>query len=207
MACIHSKTENYSLLEKMPLPWDSNGELFYYVHNFTTKLSDEEQGNEINAAFDDWNYHLYRFRKSIKRTADPVKAFVHIWFVGGDTGELPIDQYRHIMADPDMIAFWCSGTGLIYINDAVDYKEISLAAALTHEFGHTQGIAHTDQPKDIMYAAYIPGNHITQDTINAINRIYSNTIIRRLYQTSIVDLLAISLILYIIYKITNNHVF
>lgn len=201
MPCIHKDVDKYSLLDTFKLPFDKNGDIYYFINNFGSDLEPKRQIELIDNAFQRWNYHLSRFGYSFKRTEEKEKAFIQIYFVAGKTGSRPEPQYEVILLDKNMIAFCIPDTGIIYINDDIDFSnEIDLAISLEHEIGHSQGIGHTNERNDIMFPDYIPENEITIDTVKALNKLYNKSWHSNIDIYAMEALIGTGLI-YLIYKI------
>lgn len=199
--CLHvNVVQKYSILSGgKKLPFDKEGKLYYYINNYTQKLSPEYQVSAIEAAFETWNYELFDYDCRFVRTNYKEQAYLNVWFVGGDTGVMPDKPYEDILADPDLIAFCVNNK--LWISDLIDWNDgsIDLRVSVEHEIGHSQKIGHTNYDKDIMYPEYIPGNYITGDTKSAIKVIYSSkgyTSIK--YYLQIFALLAVLYLLYLL---------
>lgn len=211
--CLHTEVEMYSLLEGKKLPFDSEGKVYYFVNNLTNKLTPIIQNEAIRQAFNKWNVHLKEYNKEFVETLSKHLAYIQIWFAGGETGVMPYKPYDIIMLDPNMIAFWIPNTGFIYLNDVIEWdiakaiqvgmEPIDLSSSLEHEIGHAQLIAHTkENPNDIMYERYIPGNVITEDSISAIKELYGITKPTHLYKLYY-TVFVIILFTLILYKLLN----
>lgn len=212
MKCIHAEIERFVLLPTMQIPWREDGSLLYFVQNMSTKLAWAYQRTEIDAAFARWNYHLEKHNKEFCRTEHPEEAFVVICFVGGDTGLEPPLDYRLVMLQKEIVAFWAEQTGNIYIKDNMPWgdkaDELSLTIAIEHEIGHLLGIGHTTASKlDIMYFQYDVNNRITQDTIRALDRIFNKRYLPRILDLALWEVLFILLLLYILYTIISEYAF
>jgi hypothetical protein len=204
MGCVHKSVDKFSLLGSKRLPFDEDGNLYYFINNYSTHRGEEVQKQLIVSAFIEWNYELFDYNKTFLLTEIKEKAFIQITFVGGSSKiELPNDL-KPVLEDAGVIAFCPTGTGNLYINDNIDWSDntVDLKYSLIHEIGHSLGIAHTNNKDDIMYSEYIAGNRITKDTINAIKQLYTkpNYYINHL---SLLDIAFIVVILYLIYTFLN----
>ena len=186
--CRHVEVELYSLLKQRKAIFNSDRKQYWYLNNFTNKLPINVQRRSIREAFQRWNDHIREYGKEFVETLEKEKAYIQIYFGGGEKDgptDLYPDTYEIVFEDEEMIAFWIPKTGDIWLNDAVEWdieksillgvEPVDLSCALEHELGHLQYIAHTkDNPNDIMFAQYVPGNRITEDTVEAIKELYEN---------------------------------
>lgn len=199
--CIHvNVVHKYSILSGgKKLPFDKDGKIYYYINNYTQKLSPEYQVEAIESAFETWNYELFDYECRFERTDFKEQAYIHIWFVGGDTEVIPESPYENIIEDPDMIAFCVNNK--MWISDLIQWHEmaIDLKQSVEHEIGHLQKIGHTNYDLDTMYPEYKPGNYITGDTKSAIKIIYSSKqAVSFKYYLQIIALLSV---IYLLYKL------
>lgn len=200
--CIYENltVEKYSLLGRDILPWDDNGQVYYYVQNVTFKLPEARVRQDIDDAFSMWNYYLDEYGLKFVKTLDPALATITLRFAGGQTGVAPDPLYQKFIDDPDILAFVIPGKFDIWINDNIDWQIIDLKTPVAHEIGHVQNIGHTDDTTiDLMYRKWDITNRITSDTVRAMWELYKKRV--KIDKSSVTwEIIFGAFIIYLIYK-------
>lgn len=200
--CIYDQltVSKFTLLGRDILPWDDNGQVTYYLQNVTNKLPEARVRQDIDDAFEMWNYYLDEYGLRFVKTNNPAEAIITVKFAGGTTGVEPDPLYQKFINDPDILAFVIPGKFDVWINDNIDWQVIDLKMPVAHEIGHVQNIGHTnDTTIDLMYRKWNLSNRITGDTVRAMWQLYKK---RLKYDKSSVtwEFIFAIFIAYLIYK-------
>lgn len=204
MTCLHNDINAYTLLG-FSLEF-KQGICKYWVNNYSEDLEIEKQITLINEAFESWNELLKKHNRRFEPGLTKDESCVQIFFIGGKANLKPIDKYKHIMLDPNLVGFHVPNTGIIYLNDNIDFiNVVDLKLSLIHEIGHALGVGHSTVPNEIMHFEYNPENVFTKDTINALRRIYSkNSLGTSLLNLTIWEAIGVITVLVLTYKIITN---
>lgn len=144
--------------------------LKYMFQNFTPDLSQTVVKNAIRDAFSQWDSNSKLSISEVSSGAD-----VEISWVSGDHGDLyPFDGPSGVLAH----AFYPEDGRVHFDEDELWTDDnppsgIDLESVALHEFGHTLGLAHSNDTNAVMYAYYGGRRRdLRQDDIDGIKSIY-----------------------------------
>jgi hypothetical protein len=187
--CSHSHA-HFTTTSNTPLPFDRDGKIYWYAYT-SASLDYHEQMAAFAQAFESWNDHFHPLR--FVQATDPRDAYILIRFSGlrmSILAELITSIFpyfkKYFTVEPfpmdDLTLAYAFGAGPgrlaghLYINSKHDWSSgpYSLTKVMIHELGHCANIGHTEMEDDIMYEVYRPDAEITQDSIDAVNHLYSS---------------------------------
>ncbi|XP_068600588.1 collagenase 3-like [Brachionichthys hirsutus] len=159
------------------LKWDKNS-LTYRIENYTPDMSTSEIDHSIEKALQVWaEVTPLRFTRIYSRTADIMISFgsrAHGDFYPFDG---PDGTLAHAFAPSPGIG------GDAHFDDDETFTFRSnrgyvLFMVAAHEFGHSLGLTHSDDPGALMYPVYTYGNPDTfflpRDDVNGIQSLYGS---------------------------------
>ncbi|XP_018411863.1 PREDICTED: interstitial collagenase-like [Nanorana parkeri] len=149
--------------------------LTYRIQNYTPDLPRRVVDDSIQKAFNVWSQVIpLRFRKVTRGSAD-----ILIQFARGSHGDQsPFDGPNGILAHA-----YAPGEGIggdahfdedeRWTNNRADFNLFLVAA---HEFGHSLGLGHSNEPRALMFPNYRYVNtdnfRLSQDDVNGIQVLY-----------------------------------
>lgn len=155
------------------------GVIYWHVANFTEDMDKFKILFAFERAFSKWQTHFSPIR--FESTDDRSKAAIVMHFKQNGDRDLPESFAQNVLA----YAFFPQGESLgvhsdMYLNDALNWSEFHAVGAynlwkvVVHELGHSFGLEHSTDIRDIMYPSYQPNDevNITQDTIDGITKLY-----------------------------------
>lgn len=155
--------------------------LTYAFYNYTFDLPVMTQRRIIARAFESWaRVSSLRFYETARSRGENFKLS---WQTGAHGDETVFRGPGNILAH----AYFpppCGGrnAGTLHFDDAERWTEngffggVSLQQVALHEIGHLLGLAHSSDPKSVMYAYYNPASYrLSQDDIAGVNALYGRT--------------------------------
>ncbi|KAM6970468.1 collagenase 3a [Aplochiton taeniatus] len=157
------------------LKWQTN-QLTYRINNYTPDMSQSEVDNSIDRALQVWaKVTPLRFTRIYSGTAD-----IMIFFGRADHG----DYYPFDGPDGTLAHAFAPGPGIggdAHFDDDETFtfrstRGYNLFLVAAHEFGHSMGLSHSNDPGALMYPVYSFSEPSTfslpRDDINGIQSLY-----------------------------------
>ncbi|NXD84508.1 MMP7 protein, partial [Halcyon senegalensis] len=155
--------------------------LTYKIVNYTPDLSRKKVDDAIKRAFMVWSdVTPLRFQRTYARSADIMIKFAH----GAHGDGYPFDGRGNTLAHAFAPAEGIGGDA--HFDDDEEWsdtnQEVNLFLVAAHEFGHSLGLAHSDDPEALMYPIYSYVNPATfklpDDDRQGIQKLYGKFIMR-----------------------------
>ncbi|TKS83772.1 Collagenase 3 [Collichthys lucidus] len=159
------------------LKWDKNS-LTYRIENYTPDMSVSEVDDSINRALQVWaKVTPLRFTRIYSGTAD-----IMISFGSRAHGDYyPFDGPGNTLAHAFAPAPGIGGDAHFDEDETFTFRSNNgyvLFLVAAHEFGHSLGLSHSDDPGALMYPVYSYGNPDTfvlpRDDVNGIQSLYGS---------------------------------
>lgn len=177
----HSRPEDIRTVGRANALVPIDGAIYWHLDEryITTDLNKLKLVVQFDKAFAEWQPYFLPVK--FKSTTDKSKAAIVIHFMQPDDPALPAPFDNNTLA----YAYFPQRESLgihadMYFNDKYQWAEkhsvsdTNLFKVIVHELGHSFGLHHSTDIRDIMYPTYQPNDEviITADTLDGINELY-----------------------------------
>jgi hypothetical protein len=155
--------------------WDQL-DIAYFFENGTDQLEGDVERDLIRRAFDLWGAQtpLTFAEVSSRAEADITVA----WAVGDHGDGDPFDGPGDVLAHASFPNPYNNSEVILHFDEEERWvdsetRNVDLLTVAAHEIGHTLGLAHSDDPNALMFAAYRgPHRSLGEDDIAGVQAIY-----------------------------------
>jgi len=155
--------------------WDKL-DIAYFFINGTGKLPADSEREVVRQAFDLWAQQTSLTFTEVSSEAD---ADLTIGWASGDHGDGdPFDGPGDVLAHASFPNPYDDRQVFLHFDDDErwvnsDSNDVDLLTVAAHEIGHTLGLAHSDDPRALMYPSYSgPHRFLDNDDVQGVQAIY-----------------------------------
>lgn len=155
--------------------WDDL-DITYFFENGTDQLEGDLERDLIARAFALWSAQT---PLTFTEVSDPAEADISVAWAAGNHGDGdPFDGPGDVLAHASFPNPYDNGEVILHFDDEERWvdsetRNVDLLTVAAHEIGHTLGLAHSDDPNALMYAAYRgPQRSLGEDDIAGIQAVY-----------------------------------
>jgi hypothetical protein len=155
--------------------WDKL-DIAYFFINGTDKLEGDSELKVVRQAFDLW---AQQSSLTFTEVSSEAEADLAIGWASGNHGDGdPFDGPGDVLAHATFPNPYDDRQVFLHFDDDErwvnsDSNDVDLLTVAAHEIGHTLGLAHSDDPRALMYPSYSgPHRFLDEDDIQGVQAIY-----------------------------------
>jgi len=155
--------------------WDKL-DIAYFFTNGTSKLPGDSERDVVRQAFDLW---AQQTSLTFTEVSSEAEADLAVGWASGNHGDGdPFDGPGDVLAHASFPNPYDDRQVFLHFDDDErwvnsDSNDVDLLTVAAHEIGHTLGLAHSDDPRALMYPSYSgPHRFLDDDDVQGVQAIY-----------------------------------